>query len=85
MKTFDFILTDPHGLHARPAAVLAKAAGNFLSRITVTTPTGTADGKGLLSLMRLGATRGTSLTFQIEGPDEADAAEALLILLREQF
>ena len=85
MQSFDYTVGCVGGLHARPAAVLAKAAGNFLSRITVTTPTGTADGKGLLSLMRLGATRGTSLTFQIEGPDEAQAAEALLILLREQF
>ena len=85
MKTFEFTLTDPHGLHARPAALLAKTAGAFLSKITVTGPKGSADGKGLLALMRLGATHGTTLTFQMEGPDEAEAAEAIKKCLQERF
>jgi phosphocarrier protein len=85
MKTFQYTLTDPHGLHARPAAMLAKAAAAFSSQITVTAPTGTADGKRLMSLMKLGACQGTVLTFRVEGPDEIEAAKALQIFLQENL
>lgn len=85
MTTFQYTLTDPHGLHARPAALLAKAATAFASQITVTSPTGAADGKRLMSLMKLGAGHGTVLTFRLEGPDEKEAAEALKSFLRERL
>ena len=85
MTTFQYTLTEPHGLHARPAAMLAKAAAAFASQITVSTPTGTADGKRLMALMKLGASHGTVLTFRVEGPDETEAAESLQSFLRERL
>lgn len=85
MKTFSYVLTDPHGLHARPAGMLVKTVTPFVSQITVTAPTGTADGKRLMALMRLGAKQGTTLTFTLEGPDEEEAADTLLAFLRENL
>ena len=85
MKTFEYTLTDPHGLHARPAAMLVKTAAGLASQITVTAPTGSADGKRLMALMRLGAGQGMTLTFILEGPDEAEAAELLLAFLKENL
>lgn len=35
MKTFTYQITDPIGIHARPAGMLVKAAGGFQSKITI--------------------------------------------------
>ena len=85
MKTFSYVLTDPHGLHARPAGMLVKTVTPFVSKVTVTSPTGTADGRRLMALMRLGAKQGITLTFTLEGPDEEEAADTLLTFLRENL
>lgn len=85
MKQIKHILTDPAGLHARPAGLLVKTASGYTSRVTVTTPTGTADGKRLLALMKLGAREGVELTITVEGTDEDAAAAALKALLKEKL
>ena len=35
MKTFDYTITDPEGIHARPAGLFVKEAGKFASKITI--------------------------------------------------
>ena len=64
MKTVTHVIAAPLGLHARPAGLLVKLAGDFESAIVVTTSTGTADAKRIMALMRLGAQKGTLLTVQ---------------------
>ena len=70
MKEFKYIITDPLGMHARPAGMLVKAAAPYASKVTVTAPTGTADAKRLMALMRLAVKQGMELTVTIEGADE---------------
>lgn len=36
MKTFDFTVKEPQGIHARPAGMLTKEAKNYKSTITIT-------------------------------------------------
>lgn len=36
MKQFDYTITDPLGIHARPAGLLAKEAKKFASACTIT-------------------------------------------------
>ena len=81
MKEFKHVIADPMGMHARPAGMLVKAAGNFSSKVTVSAPTGTADGKRLMALMRLAAKQGMALTVTVEGSDEEKAAAELKTLL----
>lgn len=81
MKEIKHVIADPLGMHARPAGMLVKAAAPFVSQITVTAPTGTADAKRLMALMRLAAKQGMELTITIEGADEAQAAAALRAFL----
>jgi len=81
MKEIKYVITDPLGMHARPAGMLVKAAGAYESKITVTAPTGTADAKRLMALMRLAAKQGMELTITIEGTDEEKAAVELLNFL----
>ena len=77
MKEFKYVITDPLGMHARPAGMLVKAVAPYASQITVTAPTGTADAKRLMALMRLAAKQGMELTVTIEGADEDKAAAEL--------
>ncbi|MBQ2445510.1 MAG: HPr family phosphocarrier protein [Oscillospiraceae bacterium] len=81
MKEIKHIINDPMGMHARPAGMLVKAVAPFASKITVTAPTGTADAKRLIGLMKLAAKQGMELTITIEGADEDKAAEALQAFL----
>ena len=81
MKEIKYVITDPLGMHARPAGMLVKAVAPYASKITVTAPTGTADARRLMALMKLAAKQGMELTFAIEGEDEEKAAAELLAFL----
>lgn len=85
MKTVTHVIAAPLGLHARPAGLLVKLAGDFESAIVVTTSTGTADAKRIMALMRLGAKQGTLLTVTCSGPDEEAAAEAIRRFLTDHL
>ena len=85
MKEFKHVIADPMGMHARPAGMLVKAVAPYASKITVTAPTGTADAKRLMALMRLAAKQGMELTISIEGPDEEKAATELQAFLAENL
>ena len=81
MKEIKYVITDPLGMHARPAGMLVKAVAPYASTITVTAPTGTADAKRLMALMRLAAKQGMELTITIDGADEEKAAAELQAFL----
>ena len=81
MKEFKHVITDPLGMHARPAGMLVKAVAGYTSKITVTAPTGTADAKRLMALMRLAAKQGMELTVTVDGADEEKAAAELQAFL----
>ena len=85
MKEFKHVIADPLGMHARPAGMLVKAVAPYASKITVTAPTGTADAKRLMALMRLAAKQGMELTITIDGADEEQAAAELQAFLRDNL
>lgn len=74
-------LTNEVGLHARPAAIFAKAANGFDSTITVTCGDRSADASSLLGILKLEASQGATIVLEAEGPDEQDAVARLVELL----
>lgn len=82
MKQFTYLLTDPVGLHARPAGQLAKLAAGFGCAIRLATPENEADAKRILAVMKLVAKQNTPLTVTCEGEDEETAAAALSEFLK---
>jgi phosphotransferase system HPr (HPr) family protein len=64
-------------LHARPAADFVRAAMGFGASIQVAAGEREADAKSLLSVLALGATRGTELRLTAAGEDAAAALDAL--------
>lgn len=81
MKEFKHVIADPLGLHARPAGMLVKACAGYASAVTITAPTGKADAKRLMAVMRLAAKAGMELTVSVEGADEEKAAAELKAFL----
>ena len=73
------------GLHARAAAKFVACASAFSSNIRAGKDGELIDGKSIMSVMMLAAGKGTVLDLQIEGSDEAQALEALQILIKNRF
>lgn len=74
MKTFEYTITDPVGIHARPAGNLSKEAKKYDSVITITKDGKSAEAKKLMALMGLGVKQGETVTVSIEGGDEERVA-----------
>lgn len=70
MLEFKHKIKDPVGLHARPAGLLVKKAGEYQSKISLIKDNRTADAKSMLSIMALGAKTENELLVRIEGQDE---------------
>lgn len=83
MKEFTYTITDPVGIHARPAGLLAKKAAGFKSTVTVIKGEKKADTRRLIAFMGLGIKCGDTITIQAEGEDEQAAAEAVQAFLKE--
>ena len=77
MKSFVFTVTDPEGLHARPAGMLVKKAKEFSDSITIESNGKKADARKMFGLMGLGIKGGETITITTEGEQEAEAAAAL--------
>ena len=77
MKTFEYVITDPEGIHARPAGQLVKLAKEFQSTVTLHYNGKSGDAKRIFSIMSLTAKQGAQLRIEVEGPDETAAAIAV--------
>ena len=73
------------GLHARAAARLVHLANQFRSTITVSKGSSKVDGKSILGLLTLAASKGTRLTLAASGEDETVALAELSKLIGERF
>ncbi len=73
------------GLHARAAAKFVTAASTFSSEIYVVKDGQTVNGKSIMGVMMLAASRGTELVITTHGNDEQQAADKLENLITERF
>ena len=73
------------GLHARASAKLTQAAGQFQSAIWLTRNNRRVNAKSIMGVMMLAAAKGSTISIETEGDDEAAAMDALLALLNDKF
>ncbi len=73
------------GLHARPSAALVKLAGSFKSDFYIHMYGYRVNGKSILGVMTLAAEQGAELLFEVSGPDEEKAMEAIVNLVDNKF
>ena len=83
MKEFDYTITDPIGIHARPAGMLAKKAAELDSTVTIIKDGKCADTRRLMALMQLGIKQGDTITGRVEGGNEDKNALFLLSFLED--
>lgn len=77
MLQFTYTITDPMGLHARPAGLLVKVVKELDSAVTVAHHGKSASASKLMALMTLGAKRGDAVTVTVEGGHEEDTLRAM--------
>jgi phosphotransferase system HPr (HPr) family protein len=76
-------LPDDVDLHARPAANFVRTAMRFSAKVWVAAGEREVDAKSLLSVLALGARRGTSIRLRAEGEDAAAAIAAIAATVAE--
>jgi phosphoenolpyruvate-protein phosphotransferase len=74
-----------HGLHARPAALLAQRAKSFSARISVSAHGRRANARSVVAVMALGVREGDELSIQASGTDAAQAVAGLAAAIQEAF
>ena len=85
MKELKYVITDPEGIHARPAGELVKAVKDFQSAITISKDGKSADAKRIIGIMGLAVKKGQEITVTAEGEDEASAIAAIDTFLKENL
>ena len=73
------------GLHARAAAKLVTTAARFSSEIELAKDGQKVNGKSIMGVMMLAASRGTELIIVVSGDDEMAAADKLEALFADRF
>jgi phosphocarrier protein HPr len=80
------VVRDPTGLHARPAVKLTKLAKRFEAAVRVRAGEGAwVNAKSPNGVMKLKARNGERLVFAADGPDAAEAIDALVALVERNF
>lgn len=77
MKEFQFKITDPMGMHARPAGIFVKEATSYESDISIIKGDIIVDAKKMFRVMGLAISYGEEITIRIEGSDEEKAVQEL--------
>lgn len=85
MKSATAIVTNPLGLHARPAAMLAARAATYAASIRIENGAKKADAKSIMALMLLAAPQGSLLAIEIEGFDEDEAMAEITAMFEDAF
>ncbi len=73
------------GLHARAAAKFVTLASSFASNITLTRNSQQVNGKSIMGVMMLAASRGCEMTINADGDDETEALDRLSELVAQRF
>ena len=73
------------GLHARASARLTQVAGRFSADVWLSRNGRRVNAKSIMGVMMLAAAKGSTIVIETEGPDEAQAMQALEALIAKRF
>ncbi len=83
MREFQYVITYPNALATRGGTTLVNIASGFASTISMSNGIVCISAKSLLGVMLMPTRQGDTLTFSVEGPDEAQAIEAIEACLKQ--
>ena len=78
-------ISNQRGLHARASAKFVKLAATFDAEVKVTKDGSTVDARSIMGLMMLAAGLGCCIEISAQGPQAAEAIEALSQLVADRF
>ena len=85
MKEIKYVLTDPLGIHARPAGKMVKMAGKYKCDIQIGSPKKMVNSKRILGVMALTLKCGEEVTMTFAGEDEEEAVAVIGKFLSDNF
>ena len=86
MKEFTYTITDPVGIHARPAGLLVKEIKKFAgSTVTVTKGEKSVNALKLMALVGMGIKQNDTVKVSVEGGDEEAVAAAVEAFFKANF
>ena len=85
MLTREVTISNKLGLHARAAAKLVGIANGYGAEVVLDKQGQRVNGKSIMGVMMLAASKGTVLQLQVDGEDEEDAMRSLVTLIDDKF
>ncbi|NNF58291.1 MAG: HPr family phosphocarrier protein [Rhodothermaceae bacterium] len=85
MLTREVTVRNRAGVHTRPASMIVREASRFASEFFIRKDGYEINGKSIIGVMTLAAEQGATLDLLFDGPDEADAADAMEALFERGF
>jgi len=85
MESQTFTIRNRLGLHARAAALLVKTANGFNANVMIEKDGVEVNGKSIMGILMLAASRGTKITLRVDGIDAGEALQAIGKLIENKF
>jgi phosphocarrier protein len=85
MLTQETEIINKLGLHARASAKLTQLAGKYSCEVWMSKGSRRINAKSIMGVMMLAAGKGSKVSIETDGSDEAAAMEALLALIADYF
>jgi phosphocarrier protein len=81
----EFLIINKLGLHARASALLVKTSSRFSSDVKLARDDVEVNGKSIMGIMMLAASKGSSVRLTVDGADETEAFQAIGDLIASGF
>lgn len=81
----DFLIINKLGLHARASALFVKTSSRFSSDVKLARDDVEVNGKSIMGIMMLAASKGSSVRLTVSGADEIDAFQTIGDLIANGF
>ncbi|EDS71464.1 HPr family phosphocarrier protein [Anaerofustis stercorihominis] len=85
MYSKNVTITNPTGLHARPASQFVQTAAKFASEILLVKNGNEINAKSIMGVMAGGLSQGTEIEIRANGADEQEAVDTLAALIENGF
>lgn len=85
MQQQEFLIVNKLGLHARASALFVKTAGKFFSEVKLARDSVEVNGKSIMGIMMLAASKGTTVRLTVDGSDEDEAMQTIGGLIKDGF
>jgi phosphocarrier protein len=81
----EFLIINKLGLHARASALFVKTASRFTADVKLAKEGVEVNGKSIMGIMMLAASKGTTVTLSVDGIEESEALQTIGDLITNGF